>query len=420
MKLMTKQHLTMFSLFLVIVLDVLGLCLVFPLLTPLFFDATIGVLPAGTSMQTRGLFYGLAMSFYPLFMFIGAPIMGDFSDRIGRKKTLLICLLGTSFGYQCAALGVEFHMVWLLLLGRALTGIFAGSQPVAQAAMVDLSPAGKKAVNLSLITLAGGLGVVIGPILGGLTADSDISSYFTLTTPFVIGAILALLNTALLMLTFQETFVRLKSTSKLILHKGIHLFLDAFKNKQCRVLSIGLLFLQFGWGLYIQAILWFMSEQFNYTTSQLSFFVSICGVAFMLSSTVVVRILLRTIKNEARIAVYLSVLMMIALYGAAFTRNETAQWVLAFSISLTQMVPVTMFITLFSNTTDANNQGWIMGITGAVQAAAWAFTALLIGPLGNYDISIPLYLSGIMLTISTAVQFYYLKVAIPKSTSNTL
>ena len=66
---------------------------------------------------------------------------------------------------------IELRSVSLLLFGRFLSGLMAGSQPIAQAAVSDLSPEDQRALNMSLLTLALSVGIVLGPVMGGVLSE---------------------------------------------------------------------------------------------------------------------------------------------------------------------------------------------------------------------------------------------------------
>src|SRR5882724_10525516 len=85
-----KQHkiLSLAPLFLVLVIDTMGMGIIFPTLGPLFMGSTDGILSAGASVAERQFWYGATLVAWSILMFIGAPFLGDLSDRIGRKKVL--------------------------------------------------------------------------------------------------------------------------------------------------------------------------------------------------------------------------------------------------------------------------------------------------------------------------------------------
>ena len=84
-----------------------------------------------------------------LCWFFGSSLLGDLSDQVGRKKSLSICLIGSFLGYICAALSVSIGSMALMFFGRIVAGFTAGSQPIAQAAIIDSSEEAHKARNIS-------------------------------------------------------------------------------------------------------------------------------------------------------------------------------------------------------------------------------------------------------------------------------
>ncbi|AML48313.1 hypothetical protein AYM02_02945 [Coxiella burnetii] len=88
------------------------------------------------------------------------------------KKGAVGCLIGSFLGYLLSAFAVGIHSLTFLILGRVIAGFTAGSQPIAQAAIVDVSSEAHKARNIGLILLAISLGFIIGPIIGGVLSDS--------------------------------------------------------------------------------------------------------------------------------------------------------------------------------------------------------------------------------------------------------
>jgi MFS family permease len=80
----------------VLVIDGMTIGVVFPELAPMFLNPKTAILPAHTSELMRHLYYGLSLSLPSLLMFFGAPILGDLSDRFGRKRVLIAGLFGVA------------------------------------------------------------------------------------------------------------------------------------------------------------------------------------------------------------------------------------------------------------------------------------------------------------------------------------
>lgn len=382
------QWLTILPLFLVIVIDAMGFCLIFPILTPLILEPHSMLVQAETSGFIRSLYYGFALAAFPLAMFFAAPILGDLSDHMGRKKIMVLSLAGTGLGYLLAIPSIHWHSINLFLFSRLLTGLFAGSQPIAQAAIADISSPETKAINLSNIILAMAAGVIFGPLIGGIFSNPQIASWFSYSTPFGIAAGLSFFNAVILWLTFKETFTN-PASRKIEIWKGFILFCHGFKVKELRLLATSFFLTQLAWGLYIQAILWFLAKHFHYNSTKLAYFLTYIGCCFVLCLSVGMRLAKRLFKDEVSIFIYFTFLAAIGLLGSATSSSELAQWLFLPLIVAGDALSYTCGITLFSNSADNQHQGWIMGVTGSLAAAAWAVTGILDGWLGYISGQLP-------------------------------
>src|ERR1700733_3216111 len=86
-------------LLLILFIDGMGLGLVFPILNNLIVDTHSHFIAASLSEHARDLIFGVIVAIFMLSWFFGAPYLGDLSDNIGRKKSLMICLIGQEIGY---------------------------------------------------------------------------------------------------------------------------------------------------------------------------------------------------------------------------------------------------------------------------------------------------------------------------------
>src|SRR3989339_631605 len=107
-----------YTLFCVIIIDALGMALPFPVLSALIVSVHSPLLATAVSMHAREMLYSVVMTSFVLGMFIGCPILGDLSDHIGRKKGIILCLLGVALGGVISALGVIIHSASMLIFGR--------------------------------------------------------------------------------------------------------------------------------------------------------------------------------------------------------------------------------------------------------------------------------------------------------------
>jgi DHA1 family tetracycline resistance protein-like MFS transporter len=116
-----------------IVLDTLGIGILVPVVPQLLGNpASAHYLLSGTTSRGSGyVMLGFLVAMYPIMQFFSTPILGQFSDRHGRKPILALSLLGTSFGYVLFALGIVLRNIPLLFFGRALDGVTGGNLSVA-------------------------------------------------------------------------------------------------------------------------------------------------------------------------------------------------------------------------------------------------------------------------------------------------
>lgn len=151
--------------FVTLLIDVIGFGLIIPVLPNLVSKL------AGGGEQHSSLIYGLLLSTYGLMQFIFAPILGNLSDRYGRRPVLLLSLLATGIDYVVQALAPSLG--WLFF-GRIVAGITGASFTAATAYIADVSPPEKRAQNFGMVGAAFGLGFVLGPALGGFLGGISI------------------------------------------------------------------------------------------------------------------------------------------------------------------------------------------------------------------------------------------------------
>ena len=226
---MNKSRLTAFLLFFTIFLDIVGTTLIFPLVpfllnhyfngtiqNPIFFQKAFTLCegitqhlnPQNAHFLTKVLFGGVLGSIYSLAQYFSAPILGKLSDKIGRKKVLLIALMGTSLGYLPWFFAKTFGG---LFLTQVLCGIMAGNISVATAAFADISNRKARAKAMALSSTAFSMGFIFGPFLGSFLTKRSGSTLFgqNMTNPFYLvplfAALLALGNFFLCFFFFRET-----------------------------------------------------------------------------------------------------------------------------------------------------------------------------------------------------------------------
>jgi DHA1 family tetracycline resistance protein-like MFS transporter len=401
-----SSKLSLLILFMVILLDVAGIILVLPVLPPLILHPSSRMIAPETSLFMRDFFYGLLLAIFPLFMFFSTPILGELSDKFGRKKILFICLVGSAFSYGVAAFGIVFNNLWILLLSRALAGLAAGTQPIAVAAIIDASTPETKTKHLSWVVFASSIGLILGPLLGGFTAEKNISSWFSFQTPFILAALVCLLNAVLLHYFFPKKEGKVHSKQTLHVFKGFQLFLSAFLSKKFQLLSLLYFCFLLAWSLYYQTINWFFLEKFDYTVAQLGLFVAFIGLIFAITTSLAPRFILKRFSTEVKAFSFFIFTMGIANIGSAMSSSALSQWLWVILNAGSDVICFTVTLSIFSSLVGEESQGWIMGVVGSINALTWAVGGLIIGPLGFVGVHVPLLVAGFLCFIS----FFFMQV----------
>jgi len=129
-------------------LDAIGIGVLVPLFPQLFYKV---FLPAGYSMHTAYVALGWLTGTYALMQFISTPILGQLSDRFGRKRVLGLSLFTTALGYALLAYGIMAKNIPLLFIARAIAGAGGGNVSVARAIVADVSSDEHRTRNFGLI-----------------------------------------------------------------------------------------------------------------------------------------------------------------------------------------------------------------------------------------------------------------------------
>jgi MFS transporter, DHA1 family, tetracycline resistance protein len=177
----------------VVALDCIGGGIVLPVAPRLIAEISGRVL--GDSSKD----FSLLVLCYSLGLFLCAPAMGRLSDRWGRVPVLVVALCGLTLDYIAFACAREF---WVLILVRISAGACGASVSVAAAYISDCTRAEERTSGFALMSAAAGIGVVLGPIVGGMLSGGN------LRLPFVVAAVLAALNCVLVVFFLPESLPR--------------------------------------------------------------------------------------------------------------------------------------------------------------------------------------------------------------------
>ena len=156
-----SKHALVFIFFTVLI-DTIGFGVIMPVMPRLLVTLT------GEPMARVTLIAGWLLSTYAVLQFVCGPIMGNLSDRFGRRPVLLASLAAFAFDYML--MGFAPSLAWLFL-GRAVAGLAGAVYSPAMAYIADVSEPQKRAQSFGMMGAAFGLGFIIGPMLGGFLGE---------------------------------------------------------------------------------------------------------------------------------------------------------------------------------------------------------------------------------------------------------
>mgnify|MGYP001453921236 CR=1 FL=1 len=198
----------MYALFLVVFSNLLGFGIIIPLLP--YYAENFGANPNEVT---------LLMASYSLMQLIFGPILGRISDIYGRKKILVLCLIGSAISYLFLYFASSFVLV---LFARSIAGLFGSTTSIANAYVTETTSPENRAKGMGLIGAAFGLGLVFGPVIGGYFGGGDINS-INYKAPFFFAFIVATISFLLAYFILIEP----KRRNKQFVSMN---FLDSFKD----------------------------------------------------------------------------------------------------------------------------------------------------------------------------------------------
>ncbi|MBW6422949.1 TCR/Tet family MFS transporter [Rhizobium sp. XQZ8] len=152
----------LFLVFMILFLDVIGIAIIMPVLPTFLRELT------GDDMSGAAVDGGWLLLIYSAMQFLFAPLLGNLSDRFGRRPILLAAVFTFAIDNLICAAATSF---WMLFVGRVLAGISGGSFATCSAYIADISNDENRARNFGLIGIAFGVGFTVGPVIGGLLGE---------------------------------------------------------------------------------------------------------------------------------------------------------------------------------------------------------------------------------------------------------
>ncbi|MDP2696715.1 MFS transporter [Thalassospira sp.] len=395
----------MFAVFLTVLFGFAGFSLPYPVFSPMFLKPELGFLDPSVPEQHRTILLGIAMALYPIGQFIGAPFLGRWSDRIGRRPVLLTSLFGAGASYVITAIGVASGSLTLVLVGRFVSGLCEGNMAIAQSVASDISTTESKVRNFGLITVAINVGWIIGPLLGGFLSDPAIHPSFNVALPFFFAAGMFAINLLVVYVTLRipgyarrrgkgaETEVApavpaRRSVWATLIDRDL---LPAFSVTFFSYIAVYIFFVFFGV---------YLVQTQNVSSSYLGMAAAIISIPLIAAGLLVDR----SQKRFGLVGVGALGHLFLAIGLITFLLPDDLIWIFvpmslaAFGIAWCE-VTTSLFI---SNAAGAHEQGQALGVYRSVHVLAEAIAVLIGGVLAGIAATAPFFLGFVCAMICVA------------------
>lgn len=393
---MKNSRSPLFTIFLTVFIDMLGVGIIIPVLPALFFDPETSIVPLSMADDERAFLYGALLAVFPLMQFFGAPMLGSLSDRFGRKPVLLVTQVGTLLGYLLLAFAILWQNLPLLFFSRMLPGFTGGNIAVILSSIADVSDDQDKARNFGLVGMAFGIGFILGPTLGGILADDTILSWFTPATPFWFTAILTFFNVLFILYAFPET---LKQKREVAVNPftGFRNLAVSFGTPNLRRIFIVVLLLSLGFTFFTQFFAVYLIQDFTYSEKDIGFLFGWVGIWLAFTQGVLVRRLSKRYPPQ-QILTYSILGLSASLVFVLLPDTTLGLYLLNPLIAIAQGITSPNLTATISMQASEDQQGEILGINQSMQSLGQLIPSIIGGYLITFGSSLPIWVgSGLIL-----------------------
>lgn len=394
----------LFILFITIFFDMLGFGILIPVIPTLLAnpDSPSYLLPTGTSIETGYILMGILLGLFFIGQFFMSPVLGELSDRFGRKKILLASVAGSGLSYLLFGFGVMTKSIILVFVARGINAVTSSILSVSQATIADITLPAERTKNFGIIGAAFGMGFVVGPFLGGTLSNPAIVSWFDPTTPFWFASLLACVNAISVLLFLPETNKFLVHRT-LTLTRSIRNIHRAFHMCELRSLFATNFFFQAGFTFFTTFFSVFLITRYGFSQQAIGNYFAYVGIWIAISQGFLLRIVPHTIdgKNILRISLLCTSIFILLQF---FTGVWWELLFIAPFLSVANGFSSANIQGAISRTALPSAQGEIMGLNASVESLARAIPPLISGFVAAIlSPSSPLIISSLLIFVAWAI-----------------
>ena len=377
------------AVFSTIFIDMLGVGILIPVFPLLVLPhSPYRITPTGWTIGDGFILLGWLSAVYPLAQFFAAPILGQLSDRYGRKIVLTVSIIGTSFAYALFAIGVATKNIPLMFLSRIVDGLTGGNISVAQAVIADISTPKNRARNFGLVGAAFGLGFIFGPYVGGKLADPHVVSWFNASTAFWFAAILSAVNAFIVLKFLPETIRQKTNKFKLHILESFTNVIKAFTNSGLKNITPATFLFNAGFTFFTTFFAVFLAVRFGFSQGNTGDYFAYFGIWIAVVQGGLIGIVSKKFKDYQ--------VLRYSFFGAALTLlayllipNGQHKWLFVIPpiLALFDGMSQAFLPSIVSRVTPKDIQGETLGINTSVSALAEAIPAIIAGYVATINTS---------------------------------
>ena len=355
----------LFPIFLIVLVDVLGMAIILPLLP--FYSERMGA---------SALIIGFLIASYAVCQLIAGPILGRISDRVGRKPVLMVSQMGTLAGFLILA---NAHVLWLVFVSRIIDGLTAGNLSIAQAYISDVSKPEDRSKSFAVIGIAFGVGFLIGPGISGYL------STFSYSAPIYAAAALSfssILCTWFLLPSRQHSTLAPVERHGIFNLSGYAVY---FRRPVLRVYLMQFFFFAFSFSTYVSGFALFAQHRFGFGPREVGYLFAWVGfLGIILQGGLIGRLVKRYGERRLIFSGFLCAAIGYAIIG--FTTNWHWLYLVSAIASYGMGVLRPSVTSLVTQSAGRQEQGVVLGLTQSITSVSQIAAPILAGLLidANY------------------------------------
>lgn len=390
-----RKKFSFLAVYLTFFVDNLSWAIVFPIFAPYFLDAHNLIFSPSVDTGTRTMILGFFLMAFSLGQFLGAPLIGEYADKHGRKKALAISVFFTLIGLALSAYSMQINHLFFLFASRFITGVFASNTTLCLSCASDLSEnEGSKRKNFGYLSMIAGLAFILGAFAGGKLADKTLNESFSVYIPFWIAAGFTFVNFLIVLFGFEETHTPDPNIKFHFLESFHHIKIALQTEKIKRIYTIYFLFL-FSWTILFQFMPVLTVEKFSFTSSDIGDLAVFMGCCWAIGSGYLNKRLVHRLDGMKILELCLigfSILCALII----FPKHLYALLVIIGSCVMLGGLAWPICTSIISNTAPKEMQGKVLGLSQSIQSLAMTLGPAIGGIAFQSSLDLPFLLAASM------------------------